>query len=205
MYPQTHHHLMQGLGWAEAGDARTDDDWEDLALMGAVTNPTGAVSGTSLSGLQDAYTGSWSGITCPVGAAMAQWQHIVLLSSQAGACASGNPWSANEVTVRVVLVGYKGLPDCAPVYPPTTDLPLTLTVPNTPSTTSDGVSRLVRVYFMKARSNGNAGNDVEATGGTVTFTRMDNAQFEGSYSLTFPQGASAAVDSFVAPWCGTAP
>jgi hypothetical protein len=91
------------------------------------------------------------------------------------------------------------------VYPPAADLPLTFTVPDVQQTTSDGVTRIVRAYFMKAKSGGGVGNDVAATGGTVTFTAMDSTQFEGSYSLTFPSSQSAAVDGFVAPWCGTAP
>lgn len=172
-------------------------------LTGSVTNPTGSVNGNSLTGLQDAYTGHWGGIVCPVGAAMAQWQHAVLLSDAADACTSGTPFLPGELTIRFVLVGYIELPDCAPVYPPSGDLPITFTVPANQDTT-DGVHRLVRVYFNKAKNNGQGGTDVEATGGTVTFTAMNNSQFEGSYDLTFSSSGSAA-GSFVAPWCGTAP
>lgn len=171
---------------------------------GSVTNPTGSVNGNSLTGLQDAYTGHFGGILCPVGAAMAQWNHAVLLSNAADACGTGNPFMGGELTVRVVLVGYNELPDCAPVYPPAADLPLTFTVPAVNLDTSDGVHRLVRVYFNKAKANGSGGSDIEATSGTVTFTRADNVQFEGSVDLTFPSGGSFS-GSFVAPWCGTAP
>jgi hypothetical protein len=175
------------------------------AMSGSVTNPTGSVGGQSLTGLQDAYAGNFGGLGCPAGGVQAQWNHVVLLSSQAGACATGNPYSANEVTIRLVLLGWIPLPDCAPVYPPAADLPLTFTVPDVQQVTSDGVTRSVRAYYMKAKSGGGLGNDVAATGGTVTFTRMDNAQYEGSISLAFPSSGSASASAFTAPWCGTAP
>jgi hypothetical protein len=174
-------------------------------MSGSVTNSTGSVSGNSLTGLQDAYTGHWSGLVCPEGAAMAQWQMVVLASNATDACGSGNPFLPGELTVRVTLVGYKELPDCAPVYPPTGDLPVTLTVPAVNHDTSQGVHLVARAYFNKAKSNGQGGNDVEATGGTVTLARMDNQQYEGSFSLTFPQGGTAACEAFTAPWCGTPP
>lgn len=175
--------------------------------MGSVTNPTGSVNGNSLTGLQDAYTGNASGLYCQVDTAQPQFQHVVLLSDCANACTTGNPYVANEVTVRLLLWGYKdlgALPNCLSVYPPAADLPLAFSVPDVQLTTSDGVHRYVRAYFMKARNNGGAGSDVAATGGTVTFTAMNSTQYEGSASLTFPSGGSFS-GSFVAPWCGAAP
>jgi hypothetical protein len=175
--------------------------------MGSVTNPTGSVSGNSLTGLQDAYAGNASGLWCQIDQAQPQYQMIVLLSNASDACGTGNPYVSNELTIRLVLWGYKdlgSLPNCLTVYPPAGDLPLTFTVPDTQLNTSDGVHRYVRAYFMKARSNGGAGSDVAATAGTVTFTRMDSTASEGSASLTFPSGGSFS-GSFVAPWCGTAP
>jgi len=177
---------------------------EDAAPMGSVTNPTGSVNGNSLTGLQDAYAGNFGGLLCPAGGVQAQWNHVVLLSSAADACGTGNPYVGGEVTVRLVPLGWIGLPDCAPVYPPPGDLPLTFTVPDVQLVTSDGVTRIVRAYFMKAKANGGLGNDVAATGGTVTFTRMDATAYEGSATLTFPSGGSFS-GSFVAPWCGQAP
>jgi hypothetical protein len=135
---------------------------------------------------------------------MAQWNHAVLLSSQAGACAVGNPYSGNELTLRLVLFGYVEQPACASPYPPAADLPLTFAVPNVLQTTSDGVHRSVLgAYVMKAKSGGGIGNDIAASGGTVTLTRMDATQFEGSYDVVF--GSAHATGSFVAPWCGSAP
>ena len=172
--------------------------------MGTVTNPTGTVSGHNLATLQDAYTGHFSGLQCPAGGAQAQWNHAVLLSSQANACGVGNPYSSNELTLRIVLFGYADLPDCASPYPPSGDLPLTFTVPNVVQDTSEGTHRSVlQAYVMKAKASGGVGNDIAATSGTVTFTRMDSTQFEGSYDLRY--GTSRATGSFVAPWCGTAP
>jgi hypothetical protein len=171
---------------------------------GSVTNPTGTVGGNNLTALQDAYTGHFGGILCPVGGAMAQWNHAVLLSSQASACTVGNPYSSNELTLRLVPFGYIELPACASPYPPAGDLPLTFTVPNVLQTTTDGVHRSVLgAYVMKAKSNGGVGNDIAATSGTVTFTAMDSTSFAGSFDLYF--GAAHATGSFVAPWCGTAP
>jgi hypothetical protein len=172
--------------------------------MRSVTSPTGTVSGNSLTGLQDAYAGNWGGLLCPAGGVQAQWNHVVLLSDCAGACTVGSPYVGNELTIRLVLLGWIGLPDCAPVYPPAADVPATFTVPDVQLTSSDGVTRTVRAYFMKAKAGGGVGNDVAATGGTVTFTRMDATQYEGSASLAFPSGGSFA-GSFVAPWCGVAP
>lgn len=165
-----------------------------------VTTPTGNVKGSDLSTLRDAYTGHWSGILCPVGAAMAQWQLAILLSDAADACGSGSPFVPNEVMLRLVVVGYNELPDCAPVYP-SSGLPIALRVPVVNADTVDGVHLVCRAYFNQARSNGGAGSDVEATGGAVTLTRMDSTAFEGSYTLTFPNGGAAA-GSFAAPWCG---
>lgn len=175
--------------------------------MGSVNNPTGSVSGNSLTGLQDAYTGNWSGLLCQVDSAQPQFQHVVLLSDAADACGTGNPYVANEVTVRLLLWGYKdlgALPNCLSIYPPAADLPLSFSVPDVQLNTSDGVHRYAKAAFMKARSNGGAGSDVWAIGGTVTLTRADNVQYEGSASLTFPSGGSFS-GSFVAPWCGAAP
>lgn len=173
---------------------------------GSVTNPTGSVAGNSVGGLRSAYTGEFGGIVCPAGTAMAQWNHLVLCSNAADACASGSPFLAGELTVRAVLFSYIELPDCASPYPPAGDLPLVMSVASGggPYDTSDGVHRYISGYFNKAKASGQAGNDVAATGGSFTFTRMDNVQFEGSYSLTFPSGGTAA-GSFVAPWCGAAP
>jgi hypothetical protein len=171
---------------------------------GTVTNPTGTVNGNNLATLTDAYTGHFGGIVCPAGGAQAQWNMAVLLSSQAGACTVGNPYSANELTLRIVLFGYADLPDCASPYPPAADLPLTFTVPNVLQTTSDGTHRSVlQAYVMKAKSNGGLGSDIPASSGTATFTRMDNVQFEGSYDLYY--GTAHVTGGFVAPWCGTAP
>jgi hypothetical protein len=176
--------------------------------MGSVTNPTGSVSGTSLAGLVDAYAGNASGLYCQVDQAQPQFQHVVLLSDAADACGTGNPYVPGEVTVRLVLWGYKdlgALPNCLSVYPPAADLPLTFTVPDVQLDTSDGVHRYVRAYFMKARSNGGPGNDVAAIGGSVTLTRADSVQYESNASLTFPSSGSFSCSAFVAPWCGTAP
>lgn len=173
----------------------------EAAVSGSVTNPTGSVGGTSLTGLVDAYTGNYGGSaqTTPP-----QWQHAVLLSATTGACGregSGGSYAAGEVTLRFTLVGYWNTAgQLPPVYPPT---PVAFTADGTWLTTSDGVQRQLKAYVMKARSNGNPGSDVAATSGTVTVSRADSAQYEGSYDLHF--GTDHVTGSFVAPWCGTAP
>lgn len=179
----------------------------------SVTNPTGSWSGGSLTGLLDAYTGNWSGFEDPFGPlpTQAQWQHLVVLSNQTGACGregTTNQWGSNEITLRFLFVGTIAVGSGSPAghadtYPPSADLPLTFAGDGTWLTTSDGVTRHAAAYAMKAKSNGSAGSDKLATSGTVTFTRMDNVQYEGSYSLNF--GSGTCTGSFVAPWCGTAP
>lgn len=169
-------------------------------MSGSVTNPAGSVGGTSLAGLTDAYTGNFGGSTLTT---PPQWQHVVLLSATTGACGregSGSPYAASEVTLRFTFIGYWNTAgQLPPVYPPIT----AVFAANTWQTTSDGVNRICKPYFMKARSNGGAGSDVAATSGTVTLTRADSTQYEGSYDLYF--GSDHVTGAFVAPWCGTAP
>lgn len=168
-------------------------------LTGSVTSPTGSVSGNSLTGLCDAYTGNYGGsaLTLPP-----QWQHAVLLSATTGACAregSGGAYAGGELTLRFTMIGYWNTAgQLPPVQPPTADLPLVFTA-NSWLVTSEGVSRVCKPYFMKAGNNGGAGRDVAATSGTVTFTRMDTTNYEGSYDLYF--SSDHVTGSFVAPWC----
>jgi hypothetical protein len=174
--------------------------------QGSVTNPTGSVNGNSLTGLLDAYADAWAGILEPVGAAMAQGNYYVLLSDHTDACSRvGQPFAANEVTLRFVQVYYAPLPLGASPWVPAADLPCVFTV-GQPLTTSDGVIRQITPYFNKANSSGGQGKDVAPTGGTVTFTAVDPAtgQHEGSYDLTFARGGTAA-GAFLAPWCGPLP
>lgn len=169
-------------------------------MPGSVTSPTGSVKGNSLTGLCDAYAGNYGGSAQTI---PPQWQHAVLLSGSTGACAregSGGSYAANELTVRLTMIGYRNSPSgvLPPVQPPSGDLPLTFTA-NTWLATSDGVQRVCQPYFMKARSNGGAGSDTAATSGTVTFDVMTATQYEGSYDLYF--GTDHITGSFVAPWC----
>jgi hypothetical protein len=182
-------------------------------MSGSVTNPTGSVKGISCTGLVDAYTGNYGGseLTIPP-----QWQHAVLLSASTGACSregSGGSYAANEVTVRLTMIGYRNSPTgvLPPVQPPAADLPLTFQGDGTWLATSEtyngspaGVQRQLKAYFMKAKSNGAAGSDTVATSGTVTFTAMDAAGsgsggYAGSYDLYF--GTDHVTGSFTAPWC----
>lgn len=177
-------------------------------MSGSVTSPTGSVKGHSLTGLVDAYTGNWSGLngtydgtTAPMSGAQAQAQHVVMLSDQTGACSrkgSGGPYAGSELTVRLTMITYADLSGSITTIPAATDVPLTFTA-GTWLTTSDGAHRVVNPYFMQARNNGGAGSDVAATGGTVTFTRMDSVAYEGSYDLYF--NGDHITGSFAAPWC----
>ena len=83
----------------------------------------------------------------------------------------------------------------------TPDLPLTFPATGRWVTTSDGVQRQLKAYAMKAKSNGAAGSDLVASGGTVTFTRMDPGpgSYEGSYDVRFGRGR--VTGGFGAPWC----
>lgn len=173
--------------------------------MGSVTSPTGTVKRKDLTHLVDAGTYDYSGWTEPQGTSMAQNQYLSLCSDHADVCGrlgSGGSFAASEITLRFVIVNYALLPGSAPVYPPAADLPLTFTA-NTTQQTSDGVLRTCRPYVNQASSQGNAGTDVAATGGTVTFTRMDAGGMEASWDLWFD--GDHTTGSFAAPWCGTPP
>jgi hypothetical protein len=167
---------------------------------GTVTSPTGSVKGISATGLTDVYTGNYGGsaLSTPP-----QWQHAVLLSATTGACpreGCGNAYAASEVTLRFTMIGYWNTSgQLPPVQPPSADLPLTFAATGTWLVTSDGVNRQMRVFFMRARSNGNPGTDVAATSGTVTFTTMTSGTYDGSYDVHF--GTDHVTGSFTAPWC----
>lgn len=167
---------------------------------GTVTNPTGSVKGVPLTGLVDAYTGNYGGSAA---ASPPQWQHVVLMSATSGACGregSGGGYAPSEVTLRFTLVGYWNTAgQLPPVQPPAADLPLTFQASGVWLTTSEGVQRYLKAYFMKARSNGGVGTDVAATSGTATFTTATNGTYDGSYDLWF--GSDHATGAFTAPWC----
>jgi hypothetical protein len=194
---------VAGCGGAQAPVTRDAVAVADSATTaGTVTSPTGSVKGVSYAGLTDAYTGNYGGSVATVSP---QWQHVVLLSDKAGACdrsGAGEPYAGSEITLRFTLVGYGNTAGrLPPVQPPAADLPLSFPATGTWVTTSDGVRRQLKAYAMKARSNGAAGPDVVATGGTVTFTRMDPGpgSYEGSYDVRFGRGR--VTGRFGAPWC----
>jgi hypothetical protein len=65
---------------------------------------------------------------------------------------------------------------------------------------SGGVKRLLRCHVMQASKNGRPGNNIEATGGTVTLTDVQaDGSTSGSYALDF--GSDHVTGSFVAPKC----
>jgi hypothetical protein len=174
--------------------------------MGSASG-TGTVHGYPLTGLTDGGCYAFGGITSAVPpSTMAQWQHLgPLMSNVTAVCtrlAGGGNYNAGEITLRLDLFGYADYPANAPVYPPAGDVPLTFTA-NQLLTTSDGVHRMCKPYVMKAGSNGHAGNDTAATGGTVTYTRISSAGVAGSWSLTF--GSDTTAGSFDCGWCGTPP
>jgi hypothetical protein len=173
----------------------------------SVTSPTGTVNGHLLTGLTDGGCYAFGGITSPVPPnVMAQRQHLgPLMSNVTAVCtrlAGGGNYNAHEITLRFVLIGYADYPGNAPVYPPAGDLPLTFTA-NQILTTSDSVHRVCKPYVMQAGNNGHAGNDTAATGGTVTYTKIDNTGVAGSWDLTF--GTDHTTGQFDCAWCGTPP
>jgi hypothetical protein len=194
---------VAGCGGAQAPVTRDAVAVADtVTTAGTLTGPTGSVKGVSYARLTDAYTGNYSGSVATVSP---QWQHAVLLSDTTGACGrsgAGEPYAPNEVTLRFTLVGYDNTAgQLPPVQPPAADLPLSFPATGTWVTTSDGVQRQLKAYAMKAKSNGAAGSDLAATGGTVTFTRMDPGpgSYEGSYDVRFGRGR--VTGRFSAPWC----
>jgi hypothetical protein len=170
--------------------------------MGSVTNPTGSVSGISLTGLVDAASYAFSGSTSPQGSAPAQWQFVTMSSDHSNVCLDANgTFQDSEITLRFVFSGFANLPSNAPVYPPSADLPLTIPAISS-VTTSDGVNRYCKPYFMKAR-NGKAGNDKGATSGTVTVTQWDSNGITLSWDLHF--NGDSTTGGLTAQWCGTPP
>ena len=97
---------VAGCGGGQAPVARDAVAVADtVTTAGTVTGPAGSVKGVSTR-LTDAYTGNYGGSVATVSP---QWQHAVLLSDKAGACGrsgAGEPYAANEVTLRFTLVGY---------------------------------------------------------------------------------------------------
>jgi len=174
--------------------------------MGTVTSPTGTVHGIPLTGLTDCGCYAFSGITSPVPpSTMAQWQYLgPLMSNITGVCTRlpGGSFSASEITLRMVLVGYADYPGNAPVYPPAGDLPLTFQA-NQVLTTSDGVHRICKPYVMQAGRNGHAGSDIAAASGTVTYTKIDATGVTGSWDLMF--NSDHTTGQFDCAWCGTPP
>lgn len=182
---------------------------------GTVTNPTGSVNGKPLTGLQDAYTKLQGYTEPPAPGVEANWQMWSLLSDKTGVCArftTSQSYLANEITLRIVTssVGTTAS-GSKPWVPPAGDLPMTLQTGIDPATglkyihtSSDGVQRVLDVYFMAAGKNGGAGRDVAATSGTVTFTAMSDTDPDrgqsGSYDVVF--GSDRVTGSFVGPWCG---
>jgi hypothetical protein len=164
---------------------------------------TGTVSSIPLSGLTDAGSYGFSGFTSPPGPGVdAQWQFLSLASDHADVCQdAGGTFRDSEITFRLNLFGYADNPADAPVYPPSGDLPLTMTA-NQSVTTSDGVHRTCKPYVMKAK-NGRAGTDHAATSGTVTVTAWDASGVTASWDLYF--GSDHTTGSLSAPWCGTPP
>lgn len=184
-------------------------------MSGSVTNPTGSVGGKNLSGLVDAET-VFAGSTAPVGGQMAQWQSGAVLTDKPGVCSrlvnGMQTYLANEMTLQIVVTGWKpyadGADNNAPWAPPAADLPLTL--PVTPDTTgsdgstdSGGVHRIAQAHVMQASKTGRAGNNIDATGGSITITAVDDADPDrgqsGSYDIAF--GTERVTGSYVAPVC----
>lgn len=165
--------------------------------MGTAT-ATGTVKRIPLSGLTDAASYGYSGTSGPP----AQWQFISLASDHANVCQdAGGGFRDSEITFRLLLLGYADGTNPAPVYPPSSGLPLTMTASQA-VTTSDGVHRTCKPYVMQAK-NGNAGTDNAATSGTVTITGWDASGVTASWDLYF--GTDHATGSLTAPWCGTPP
>lgn len=171
--------------------------------MGSVTNPTGTVSGHSLTGLTDAADYAFSGFTTPQGSVPAQWQFVCLASDHANVCQDANgTFRGGEITLRFLFIGYADLPNNAPVYPPSADLPVTFSANGT-VTTSDNVHRTCKPYVMQAKSNGNAGTDTAATSGSITVSQFDSSGVSLSWDLYF--GTSHTTGSLTSSWCGTPP
>jgi hypothetical protein len=155
---------------------------------GSVTDPTGAINGTALADLTDAYAQK-QGVSF-------QWQYWVGLSTKPGVCAHyrANQTVEQERWLLITLIGSRDPMDYGTCPYPV--VPVTLTVGQA---THDG-GNLYTVNVNYASHNGRCAQSSEdATDGTVTFTTVSDTLLEGSYALDF--GADHVEGTFSAPYC----
>jgi hypothetical protein len=153
---------------------------------GGVTSPWGSVGKTPLNDLVDAYS-QVSGV---------DWQHQLYstLSNRPGVCARyrQNQVLANEKWLLVIQTAYRADQQPAPFTTGTYGIGVGTTGP-------DGTLRTVDASFQPFGRNCSAGGLQEATGGTVTYSTVDDTLVVGSYDLLF--GRSRVTGSFSAPMC----
>jgi hypothetical protein len=154
---------------------------------GSVTNQTGAINGTALTDLVDAY-GQKQGVPF-------QWQYWATLSTKPGACAH---YRANE-TVKgerwLILVQVGAHEDFSTPVPPATG---TFTIGQ--RTPASGSPYYVCTASYASHSATNCNQTAEdATGGTITYTTATDTLLEGSYALDFE--SDHVTGDFSAPYC----
>ena len=153
---------------------------------GSVSNQLGAVSGTPLTDLVDAYSQA-SGV---------DWQHQLysVLTNEPGACAHyrQHQTAANEHWLIVVQIAYRADRQPAPFATGAYQIGVGVTDPG-------GTLRTADATYQPHGPNCSQGRQREATGGIVTYTTVTDTLVEGSYDLQFRR--DRVQDSFSAPMC----
>jgi hypothetical protein len=153
---------------------------------GRVTNPVGSVGGTSLADLVDAYS-QVDGVN---------WQHQLysVLTNKPGACARyrQNQTVTHEQWLLLVQIAYRADQQPAPFATGTYQIGVQVTDPG-------GTLRTVDATYQSYGTNCSQGRQIEATGGTITYTTVTDTLVEGSYDLQFRR--DQVQGSFSAPMC----
>jgi len=153
---------------------------------GSVTNPVGSVGGAPLTDLVDAYS-QVDGVN---------WQHQLysVLTNKPGACAHyrQNQTVANEKWLLLVQIAYRADQQPAPFATGTYQIGVQVTDPS-------GTLRTVDATYQSHGTNCSQGRQIEATGGTITYTTVTDTLVEGSYDLQFRR--DRVRGSFSAPMC----
>jgi hypothetical protein len=153
---------------------------------GSVTNPVGSAGGAPLTDLVDAYS-QVDGVN---------WQHQLysVLTNKPDACTHyrQNQTVAHEQWLLLVQIAYRADQQPAPFATGTYQIGVQVTDPS-------GTLRTVDATYQSHGTNCSQGRQIEATGGTITYTTVTDTLVEGSYDLQFRR--DQVQGSFSAPMC----
>jgi hypothetical protein len=207
------HRVLQGLGWAEVGDAHLEETTTTVTCPdptpGSVTNLTGTVKGVSPA-FADAYSYGYD----PAATYHYQWQYWALAVGGPNGCARfrQNKWYPSEQAVNAILIGSRDpmdLGDC-PLPPAPFSVPVRsygqhdpasiLRLDDTGQPDPNGQNIYVaEVNWVPRSANCGPPRDYYATGGTITYTTLAADRLAGQLEVQFGDGQ--LTYSFDAPNC----